>query len=51
MQKFLAVYSSVKWFNIASVNIRNVQTCKNFYEFIWAKPTTIAWKNNLSELR
>ena len=33
------------------VNLRNVQTHNNFYEFIWAKLTTIAGKQNLNGLR
>ena len=34
-----------------SINVNNVQTCKNFYEFIWSKLMTIDGKQNLSWLR
>ena len=34
-----------------SVNGRNIQNCRNFYEFIWAKLTIIARKQNLNGLR
>ena len=34
---------------VRAVDVRNVQTCENFYEFIWAKLTTITGKQNLKD--
>lgn len=34
-------------FSVQCVNARNIQTCKNFYEFISSKLLTIAEKQNL----
>ena len=38
-------------FQLSNVDLRNVQTSKNFYEFIWAKLTTFASKQNINVLR
>ena len=35
---------------LEDVNVRNLQTCENFYEFTWAK-LTIAGKQNLNGQR
>ena len=36
-----SIYSFLQ---LTCVNVRNAQTCNNFYEYIWTKPKTIAGK-------